>query len=102
MVAGYVLRRDMPMEAFHWVAEVRRPDGAFSALVWVPEELGLTGSAFTELAMQANVIVIPGGVFSAADTHIRLSYATSEAKLAQGLGRLRALFRGIDPEKVRE
>ena len=79
------------MEAFHGVAEVRRPDGAFSALVWVPEELGLTGSAFTELAMQANVIVISGG-FSSADTDIRVSYATSEAKLAQGLGPLRASF----------
>ncbi|MEC8769249.1 MAG: aminotransferase, partial [Planctomycetota bacterium] len=76
--------------------------GAFYAWVKVPSELELTGTEFTELAMRANVIVIPGGVFSTADTHIRLSYATSEAKLAQGLGRLRAIFRGIEPEKVRE
>ena len=102
VVASYVRRRNMVMEAFDGVAEVPQPEGAFYAWVRVPEELGLTGTALTELAMQANVIVIPGGVFSNADTHIRLSYATSEAKLAQGLGRLRAIFRGIDPEKVRE
>ena len=99
---SYVRRRDMVMEAFDGVAEVPRPEGAFYAWVKVPSELVLTGTEFTELAMRANVIVIPGGVFSTADTHIRLSYATSEAKLAQGLGRLRAIFRGIEPEKVRE
>ena len=102
VVASYVRRRDLVMEAVDGVAEVPRPQGAFYAWVRVPEQLGLTGTTFTELAMEANVIVIPGGVFSAADTHIRLSYATSEAKLAQGLGRLRALFRGIDPNKVRD
>jgi aspartate/methionine/tyrosine aminotransferase len=102
IVASYLRRRDMVMEAFDGVAEVPRPEGAFYAWVRVPEELQLSGTAFTELAMQANVIVIPGGVFSSQDTHIRLSYATSEAKLAQGLGRLRSIFRGISPEKVRE
>ena len=102
VVESYVRRRDMVMEAFDGVAEVPRPEGAFYAWVKVPSELELTGTEFTELAMRANVIVIPGGVFSTADTHIRLSYATSEAKLAQGLGRLRAIFRGIEPEKVRE
>ena len=102
IVTRYARRRDMVMEAFDGVAEVPRPEGAFYAWVRVPEELGLTGTECTELAMQANVIVIPGDVFSSQDTHIRLSYATSEAKLAQGLGRIRAIFRGTSPEKVRE
>jgi aspartate aminotransferase/aminotransferase len=31
------------------------------------------------------VLVIPGNVFSSRNTHFRLSYATSDEKLRQGL-----------------
>ena len=40
-----------------------------------------------------NVLIIPGNVFSNRDTHFRLSYATTDAKLEQGLEILRKLAR---------
>jgi aspartate aminotransferase/aminotransferase len=37
------------------------------------------------------VLVIPGNVFSAQDTHFRLSYATTDETLQRGLDVLRSL-----------
>ena len=34
-------------------------------------------------AIEKNVLVIPGNVFSARDTHLRISYATTDDRLAQ-------------------
>ena len=41
--------------------------------------------AFVTRAIDSNVLIIPGSVFSARDTHFRLSYATSDERLARGL-----------------
>ena len=35
-------------------------------------------------AIEKNVLMIPGNVFSEKDTHFRISYATTDEKLAQG------------------
>ena len=84
-VQAYAQRRDMICETLGEVTEVARPDGAFYAFVKVPERLGMTGTRFFERCVEENVLVIPGGVFSERDTHIRLSYATDPARLAEGL-----------------
>jgi aspartate/methionine/tyrosine aminotransferase len=84
-VARYRRKRDLVLDAFDGVAEVIRPGGAFYAFVEVPERLKMTATQFVEQAIERNVLVIPGGVFSRRDTHFRLSYATSDAKLQQGL-----------------
>jgi aspartate aminotransferase/aminotransferase len=59
-----------------------KPQGAFYAFVPAP---GGDATAFVEKAIQNNVLIIPGNVFSARNTHFRLSYATSDEKLRQGL-----------------
>ena len=46
-------------------------------------------------AIDKNVLIIPGNVFSSRDTHFRLSYATTDAKLQQGLTILRELAHEI-------
>jgi aspartate/methionine/tyrosine aminotransferase len=84
-VQRYEARRDLVIAAFEGVAEVTMPGGAFYAFVRVPEQLGLTASAFVERAIERNVLVIPGSVFSDRDTHFRLSYAAPEEKLRAGL-----------------
>jgi aspartate/methionine/tyrosine aminotransferase len=86
-------RRDAVLEAFRGVTEVQTPGGAFYAFVRVPERLGLTATAFVERAIERSVLVIPGSVFSARDTHFRLSYAVADEPLARGLGILRDLMR---------
>ena len=82
-VAAYRRKRDMVQKALGPAFGLVRPEGAFYAFVPAPN--GLTGTQFVEKAIAANVLVIPGNVFSDRDTHFRISYATSDEKLAQGL-----------------
>jgi aspartate aminotransferase/aminotransferase len=44
-----------------------------------------------EKAIANNVLIIPGNVFSEKDTHFRISYATSDEKIKQGIEILRGL-----------
>ena len=61
------------------------PGGAFYAFPKVPDQLGLTATQFVERAIANNLLIIPGSVFSERDTHFRISYATDDATLDQGL-----------------
>ena len=88
----YEGRRQMVLDAFSGVANVTRPGGAFYAFVEVPPKLNLTAAQFVEQAIAKRVLIIPGGVFSHRDTHFRLSFAASRAKLSEGLGILRELM----------
>ena len=88
-VAAYERKRDMTLAAFDGVANVMAPGGAFYAFVEAPR--GATATEFCERGIARNVLVIPGGVFSGRDTHFRISYATSDEKLRQGLDILREL-----------
>jgi len=60
----------------------------------VPRHLGMTGTAFVERAVAERVLTIPGAVFSERDTHFRLSFATAEDRLVEGLEILARLLRG--------
>ena len=92
-VARYHRRSRMVVDAFEGIAEVTVPGGAIYAFVEVPPSLGMTATAFTELAIERNVIAIPGNVFSERDTHFRISIATDEERLAEGLAILTDLMR---------
>ena len=92
-VQAYADRRDMIMETLGALTEVARPDGAFYAFVKIPEHLGMTGTQVFERCVEENVLVIPGGVFSERDTHIRLSFATKPDRLAEGLEKIAGLMR---------
>ncbi len=91
-VAAYQRKRDRVEQAFDGVTDLVHPGGAFYAFVKVPPRLGLTASAFVEKAIARNVLVIPGGVFSRRDTHLRISYAASDEALDRGLEILRELM----------
>jgi aspartate/methionine/tyrosine aminotransferase len=96
VLAEFEARRQMVMDAFDGVASVVRPGGAFYAFVEVPARLKMTATQFVDQAIANRVLVIPGGVFSRRDTHFRLSFATSRATLAEGLGILRGLMTGAN------
>ena len=81
-VAAYARKRDMVYEALGESFGLVKPGGAFYAFVPAP---GSGATAFVEKAIANNVLIIPGNVFSSRDTHFRISYATSDEKLAQGL-----------------
>ena len=59
-----------------------KPGGAFYAFVKAPDG---KGTEFVEKAIKNNVLIIPGNVFSEKDTHFRISYATSDEKIHEGV-----------------
>jgi aspartate aminotransferase/aminotransferase len=87
-VDEYRKKRDMIYEGLKDKFEMVKPGGAFYAFVKVPN-----GSAtkFVERAIENNILIIPGNVFSEKDTHFRISYATSNEKIRQGIKILRSL-----------
>jgi aspartate/methionine/tyrosine aminotransferase len=91
--AAYKRKRDMVYEALAQPFGLIKPGGAFYAFVPAPD--GMTGTQFVGRAIANNVLIIPGNVFSRRDTHFRLSYATSDEKLAQGLEILVRLARDV-------
>ncbi|MFW5653666.1 MAG: pyridoxal phosphate-dependent aminotransferase [Planctomycetota bacterium] len=92
-VAAYARKRDRVLEALTPLTEVARPDGAFYVFPKVPEHLGLTGTEFVKRAIERELLIIPGGVFSNRDTHFRISYATTDEKLDRGIEILTELLK---------
>jgi aspartate aminotransferase/aminotransferase len=89
LINAYRAKRDLIYEGLKDKFEVVRPGGAFYAFVKVPGKGGAT--EFVEKAIANNVLVIPGNVFSEKDTHFRISYATSNEKIEEGIEVLRRL-----------
>jgi aspartate aminotransferase/aminotransferase len=81
-IEAYRKKRDMVYEGLREKFELPRPGGAFYAFVKAP---GGSATPFVEKAINNKVLVIPGNVFSEKDTHFRISYATSDAKIRQGV-----------------
>ncbi len=79
----YSKKRDLLYEGLKGKFELIRPGGAFYAFIKAPN--GLTATEFVEKAIANNVLIIPGNVFSEKDTHFRISYATSDDKIQQGV-----------------
>ena len=82
-------KRDLVYEGLCDKFELVKPGGAFYAFVKAPGSAGAT--QFVEKAIANNVLIIPGNVFSEKDTHFRISYATSDEKIEQGIEILRGL-----------
>jgi aspartate aminotransferase/aminotransferase len=87
-VAAYRKKRDLIYNGLKDKFELVRPGGAFYAFVKSPTG---TATEFAEKAIANNVLIIPGNVFSERDTHFRISYATSDEKIKQGVEILRRL-----------
>jgi aspartate/methionine/tyrosine aminotransferase len=81
-IAAYRKKRDVIYEGLTGKFELARPQGAFYAFVKAP---GGSGEAFCKAAIQNNVLIIPGNVFSERDTHFRLSFAADDAALEAGV-----------------
>jgi aminotransferase len=84
-VDDYAKRCARVLEVLSPLTRIPEPGGAFYAFVEVPEKLGMTGTQLFEAAVQRNLLVIPGEAFSSRDTHFRLSFATAEDRLEEGL-----------------
>jgi aspartate aminotransferase/aminotransferase len=88
-VAAYKRKRDVVFDRLGKKFELVKPEGAFYIFPKAPK--GMTATDFVAKAIENNVLIIPGNVFSGRDTHFRISYATAEERLVQGCDVLNAL-----------
>lgn len=79
------------------------PAGAF--FLWVPvQELGLSGQAFAErLREEKRVLVTPGELFGPSGAaYVRVSYATEDGRLREGLARMADFIRELQADRLSE
>ena len=89
LVDAYRRKRDLLYDGLSDKFDLVKPGGAFYAFIKAPGTAGAT--EFVEKAIKNNVLIIPGNVFSEEDTHFRISYATSDDEIRQGVEILRKL-----------
>jgi aspartate aminotransferase/aminotransferase len=82
-------KRDKLMAGLRGHYRFEQPGGAFYLY---PEAPGGSGRAFAERAVAAEkLLVVPGSVFGAADTHFRIAYTVDERTLDRGIAALQRL-----------
>jgi aspartate/methionine/tyrosine aminotransferase len=79
---AYRRKRDIIYNGLKDKFEVARPNGAFYIF---PKAPGGDGDAFVAKAIENNVLVIPGSVFSDRKTNFRISFAAEDDTLHRGL-----------------
>ncbi|HBF34709.1 TPA: aspartate aminotransferase [Candidatus Sumerlaeota bacterium] len=79
---AYRRKRDIIYDGLKDKFNVQKPDGAFYIF---PEAPGGNATEFVTKAIQNNVLIIPGNVFSERDTHFRISFAATDETLYKGI-----------------
>ncbi len=87
-VAEYKGKRDLLLAELGEHFDIQGAQGAF--YFFLPAPWG-TGSEFVKQAIENNLLIIPGNVFSPQDTHFRISYAAPDETLLRGAEVLRKL-----------
>jgi aspartate aminotransferase/aminotransferase len=87
-VAEYKAKRDLIRAELSEDFTIHGAGGAFYLFLEAPWG---TGTEFVKEAIKNNLLIIPGNVFSAKDTHFRISYAASDDTLKRGAEVLRKL-----------
>ncbi len=88
---AFLATRDLACGILAPAFDLVEPAGAFYVFPRAPE--GVTGTEFVKRAIERNVLVIPGGVFSERDTHFRVSLAAPDETIREGCGILVDLAR---------
>ena len=91
-IAEYRGKRDLVCDLLEGVVDYVRPSGGFYLFPRVPGQFA-SATPFVEKAIEQNVLIIPGEVFSEQNTHIRISYATDDDKIRRGCDIIRSLAR---------
>ena len=81
-VADYRVKRDMLYDGLKNHYEVEKSGGAFYLFPKLPWG---NGQEFAESAIDNNLMIIPGCIFSDHDSHFRVSFAASEETLQKGI-----------------
>jgi len=81
-IDAYRRKRDLLADGLADDYELVRPGGAFYAYPKLPWG---TGMEFVQRAIENNLLVIPGNIFSRHDTHFRISYAAPDEVIERGI-----------------
>jgi aspartate aminotransferase/aminotransferase len=81
-IKGYRKKRDLIYDGLKEKFHLQKPQGAFYIF---PEVPGGNADAFVEKAIQNNLFIVPGSVFSKRNTNVRISFAASEETLLKGI-----------------
>ena len=81
-IEAYRKKRDLVYNGLKEFTNVAKPNGAFYIF---PEAPGGDGDAFVRTAIENNLLVIPGSVFSDQKSNFRISFAAPDERIAQGL-----------------
>ncbi|OPY83979.1 MAG: Aspartate aminotransferase [Syntrophorhabdus sp. PtaU1.Bin153] len=88
LIDGYRKKRDLIYEGLKDKYNVVKPKGAYFIF---PEVPGGDGDSFVERALENNLFIIPGSVFSARKSNVRISFAASEENVMKGIEILRKM-----------
>lgn len=89
-VEDYRRKRDFMVKELSDDFQIAGANGAFYLFIKAPWG---TGSEFVAKAIENDLLIIPGNVFSPQDTHFRVSYAAKDETLERGVEILRQLVR---------
>ena len=92
LIETYRKKRDLIYEGLRDKYEVVKPKGAYYIFPAVP---GGNGDVFVEEALKRNLFIIPGSVFSARKSHVRISFAAKEADILRGIEVLRSMAKPL-------
>lgn len=92
-VVDYRRKRDLVCDALAGVFDFVRPGGGFYVFPKAPTSYE-SATRFVEEAIRRRLLIIPGGVFSARDTHFRVSYAAPDERLRAGCAILTEMASG--------
>lgn len=90
-ISEYKAKRDFVVSELRDRFDIRGANGAFYLFMKPPRG---TGTEFVTKAIENDLLIIPGNVFSTADSHIRISYAAEQSTLEKGVEILNRLAAG--------
>ncbi len=87
-IDDYRHKRDFLIANWQAIMRFTEPGGAF---YFFPRAPWGTASEFVAKAIENQLLIIPGNIFSQQDTHFRISYAAHQKTLERGVEVLRKL-----------
>jgi len=88
-IEEYRRKRDRIYTGLKGRYDVQKPRGAFYLFPKVPD--GYTDQEFVARAIERNLLIIPGSVFSEKSTHFRISFAAPDETIGRGIEVLNSL-----------
>ncbi len=80
-VANYARNREFLLKELGGIYDIRGSGGAFYLFIKAPWG---TGAEFVSKAIENELLIIPGNVFSQHDSHFRVSFAADDSTLQRG------------------